>query len=53
MLEAADQSEQTGLYREAGLKETVAKTKCFRQRLNRGAAEVVCFLNIEGVNLFK
>ena len=47
------QSVQTGLYgKRGGLKETGAKTKCFGQRLKRGAAamdslrKVTCFLNI-------
>ena len=44
------QSEQTGLYQEGGLKETGAKTKCWRQRLKRGAAAMdrvrKVFLNI-------
>ena len=47
----AGQSEHTGLYLMWRLKETEAKTKCFRQRLKRGAAatgilrEVMDFLN--------
>ena len=36
----AAQSEQTGINGEEGLKETRAKTKHFRQRLNRGAAAI-------------
>ena len=45
----AEQSEQTGLFGEGGLKET----RALRQRVNRGATAVVsvrrimCFLNIK------